>query len=153
MCHVSFQENGVRYPIPDKGNWKMAHKVKAKAEKYIDYLYVKNGGLSFKISEESESFADAMSKIPPFHIDEVMRNKLEDLNDVKVMKEYSTFIHQSEKPQRVNDCQNFNPMLADVMLNYGLEQVELGNVHESDPKVICTEGHRKNSDGTAEPIT
>ena len=59
----------------------------------MDYLYVANGGLTFKVSEESYSFADAMTKIPPFHIDEVLRNKINDLNDLQVLEEYSTFIH------------------------------------------------------------
>ena len=71
----------------------VAYKVKSRPEKYLDYLYIANGGLSFKVSEESQSFADAMSRIPPFYIDEVMKNKLRDMNDVQILKEYSTFIH------------------------------------------------------------
>ena len=77
-----FRENGVVYPIPTKGNFKWAHLVKSKPEKYLDYLYVNRGTLAFKISEESESFAEAMSMIPPFYVDEVTKNKLNDLNDV-----------------------------------------------------------------------
>lgn len=59
----------------------------------------------------------------------------------------------------MEDCPNFNPMLADVILNYGLEQKEVHNSHEvtdeytgltitvTDPddnpsKVICTEDGR-----------
>lgn len=87
------KDNGVDYPIPTTGHFKWAHKVKAKPEKYLDYLYISKGSLAFKISEESESFADLMSKIPPFYIDEVTKNKLADLNDVQILKEYSTFIH------------------------------------------------------------
>lgn len=83
----------MRYPVPGKGNFMWAHKVRARAEKYLDYLYVKNHGLSFKVSEESQSFADALSKLPPFHVDHVMRNKMADLNDMRILKEYSTFIH------------------------------------------------------------
>lgn len=80
-CHVSFNENGNEYPIQTKGNFIYAHRVKSMPEKYADYLYVKRGSLAFKVSEESESFADAMSMIPPFHIDRVTRNKLKDLNN------------------------------------------------------------------------
>lgn len=69
-------ENDASYPIPDKGGFRWAHRVKSVPEKYLDYLYIKNGGLAFKVSEESQSFADAMTRIPPFYIDEVMRNKL-----------------------------------------------------------------------------
>lgn len=80
--HVGFRENGTEYPIPTKGNFKWAHLVKSKPEKYLDYLYVNRGTLAFKVSEESESFAEAMSMIPPFYVDEVTKNKLNDLNDV-----------------------------------------------------------------------
>ena len=134
LCHPAWNDNGMEYPIPHPGKFIYAHKVKAKAEKYLDYLYVKNGGLAFKVCEESFSFSDTMSKIPPFYVDEVMRNKLADLNDVQMLDEYSTFIHQSEKPSRVRDCNNFNPLLADVVLNYGLEEVQC----ESSISVLCT---------------
>lgn len=83
----------VSYDIPAPGRFTYAHKIKSIPERYLDYLYVKNGWLSFKVSEESDSFSDLMSNIPPFHVDRVLKNKLEDLNDVQMMKEYSTFIH------------------------------------------------------------
>lgn len=67
--------------------------MKGRAEKYLDYLYVANGGLSFKVSEESETFAEAFSRIPPFYVDEATKNKLQDLKDVQMMDEYSTFVH------------------------------------------------------------
>ena len=102
--------NGMAYPVPVKGSFIRAYHVKAKAERYLDYLYIANGGLSFKVSEESSSFADAMSRIPPFHIDEATRNKLADLNDVQILKDYSTFIHQSEDPEKVKDCSALNPV-------------------------------------------
>lgn len=79
--------------MPERRNFIYAHKVKEKAEKYLDYLYIKNGGLAFKVNEESHSFADAMTKIPPFYVDIVTRNKMADLNDVQVLTDYSTFIH------------------------------------------------------------
>jgi hypothetical protein len=43
---------------------------------------VARGGLAFKVNEESYSFAEAMSKIPPFYIDQKLMNKLEDLNNI-----------------------------------------------------------------------
>ena len=49
---------------------------------YLDYLYIKRGRLSFKVSEESESFTDLMSRLPSFHIDDVLKSKMADLNDV-----------------------------------------------------------------------
>lgn len=98
----------------------------------MDYLYISNGGLSFKVSEESQSFADAMSKIPPFYVDVVTRNKLRDLNDIQVLKEYSTFIHQSENPEDVKNCRNFNPLFTDVVLNYGIKQKELYTGFDTD---------------------
>lgn len=67
--------------------------MKSKPEKYLDYLYVKRGRLAFKVSEESESFSDALSHVPPFHIDETTRNKMSDLNDVQYLSEFSTFVH------------------------------------------------------------
>ena len=79
---IGFRENGMTYPIPTTGNFKWAHLVKSKPEKYLDYLYVKRGRLSFKISEESGSFGEAMSMIQPFYIDEATKNKIQDLNDV-----------------------------------------------------------------------
>lgn len=85
--------NESSYVVPTTGRFRWAHQVKAKPEKYLDYFYVENGVLSFKVSEESWSFADAMTAIPPFYIDEVMRNKLRDLNDIQILKDYATFIH------------------------------------------------------------
>ena len=119
-------DNGNVYPKPGMGKFIYAHKVKEVPEKYADYLYIKSGGLAFKISEESQSFSEALTKIPPFHVDEKMKNKLQDLNNVKVMKEYSTFIHQSEDPDKVKDCRNFNPISIDAVLKHGLEQREGG---------------------------
>lgn len=104
--------------------------MKSKPEKYLDYLYVKRGTLAFKVSEESESFAEAMSMIPPFYVDEATKNKLNDLNDVQILKDYSTFIHQSEDPNAVKDCSNFNPLTVDAILKYGVEQKEIHNSHE-----------------------
>ncbi len=98
--------------------------MKARAEKYTDYLYINRGDLAFKVSEESYSYADQLSKIPPFHIDDVIRNKMADLNDVQVLNESSTFIHQSENPDDVKACKNFNPLVVDAVLKYGLEQRE-----------------------------
>lgn len=74
--------NTAAYAIPDKGGFVLAHKVKEVPMGYLDYLYVKNGALAFKISEESESFSETFSMTPPFYVDEVLKNKLEDLNDV-----------------------------------------------------------------------
>ena len=91
--HIGWNDNGNNYPIPDPGKFRWAHKVKSKPEKYADYLYIKRGNLSFKVSEESESFTELLEKIPPFHVDVVTRNKLKDLNDVQTLSEYSTFIH------------------------------------------------------------
>ena len=127
---TGFRENGVQYPIPTTGNFKWAHLVKSKPEKYLDYLYINRGTLAFKISEESESFAEAMSMIPPFYIDEATKNKLNDLNDVQILKDYSTFVHQSEEPRLVKDCSNFNPYSVDAILKYGVEQKEIHNSHE-----------------------
>ena len=98
-CHLQKVENPkpVEYDIPTKGNFIYAHRLrKEKPEKYLDYLYIKNGWLQFKVSEESQSFADAMTTIPPFHIDWQTRNKLDDLNDIQILDEHATFIHQSE---------------------------------------------------------
>ena len=91
--HVARVWNDEMYPVPAPGKFRWAHKVKAKPEKYLDYFYIKTGNLQFKVSEESTSFADAMSMIPPFYIDVALRNKLQDLNDVQLLKEYSTFVH------------------------------------------------------------
>ena len=151
----AYRENGVVYPIPTKGAFKWAHKFKSKPEKYLDYLYVNRGRLAFKVSEESQSFADAMSTIPPFYVDEATKNKLYDLNDVQILRDYSTFVHQSEEPRLLRDCSNFNPLPVDAILRYGVEQKELrntldlldpqGNVVEvkelpddDPPIVICT---------------
>lgn len=132
--------NTSKYPVPGEleilSGPVVAYKVKSKPEKYLDYLYIANGGLSFKVSEESQSFADALTKIPPFYIDEVMKNKLDDLNDVQILKEYSTFIHQSEKPIEVKECSNFNPLVVESILQYGLEE------RESSRELICTEDGR-----------
>ncbi len=150
LCHVGFRENGIGsneppepgYPIPTKGGFKWAHKFKSKPEKYLDYLYVNRGRLAFKVSEESTSFAEAMSMIPPFYVDEATKNKLSDLNDVQIIKDYSTFIHQSEEPRLVKDCSNFNPLSVNAVLKYGLEQKELWNSkdekNDDTPIVICT---------------
>ena len=86
--------NTVGYSIPAKGDFTWAHKVRdLRPQRYLDYLYIKNGALSFKVSEESYSFADALSKIPPFYVDVHLRNKMDDLNDCQMMTDYSTFIH------------------------------------------------------------
>ena len=107
--------------------------MKSKPEKYLDYLYVNRGTLAFKVSEESESFAEAMSMIPPFYVDEATKNKLNDLNDVQILKDYSTFVHQSEDPTVVKDCSNFNPLTVDAILKYGVEQIERGSkVHKEE---------------------
>lgn len=130
---VGFRENGMEYPIPTKGNFKWAHKFKSKPEKYLDYLYVNRGRLSFKVSEESKSFADVMSMIPPFYVDEATKNKMADLNDVQILSDFSTFIHQSEEPRLLKDCSNFNPLSVDAVLKYGVEQIELGSkVHKEE---------------------
>jgi len=121
---VNHHDNTVSYDIPTKGEFKWAHRQIPVPHKYLDYLYVANAGLAFKVSEESHSFADAMSKIPPFYIDEVLRNKLMDLNNVQILSEYSTFIHQSEEPRKVRDCGSFNPLIVDAVLRYGIEQRE-----------------------------
>ena len=62
--------------------------------------------------------------VPGFYIDEKLRNKLNDLNDVQIQKEYSTFIHQSENPDNVNKCGFFNPLTINARLNYGSELIE-----------------------------
>ena len=153
---VGFRENGMEYPIPTKGNFKWAHKFKSKPEKYLDYLYVNRGRLSFKVSEESQSFADVMSMIPPFYVDEATKNKMADLNDVQILSDFSTFIHQSEEPRLLKDCSNFNPLSVDAVLKYGVEQKELRNTRnvlddegnvvdvivlpdDNPPIVICTD--------------
>ena len=125
----------MQYPIPTKGSFKWAHLVNFKPEKYLDYLYINRGALAFKVSEESESFSEAMSMIPPFYIDEATKNKLADLNDVQILRDYSTFVHQSEDPTDVKDCSNFNPLIVDAILKYGVEQKEIHNSHEEiDPE-------------------
>ena len=119
--------------------------MKSKPEKYLDYFYIKTGNLQFKVSEESVSFADAMSIVPPFYIDVVMRNKLQDLNDVQILKEYSTFVHQSEEPDKVKDSGSFNPLLVDAVLRYGVEKF---NERENDfnddipPQVVFSEKYK-----------
>lgn len=158
---VVHENRNVVWGIPGRGSFVRAYRAKEVAQKYLDYLYIENGGLSFKVSEESESFADAMTKVPPFYVDEVTRNKLVDLNDVQTLRDYSTFIHQSENPDKVKGCSSFNPLFVDAVLKYGLEQKELSNtVHDemgqvseiladdSPPKVVVAEEWKKNDDGT-----
>lgn len=91
-----------------------------------------------------------------------------------MLKEYSTFIHQSENPDVVKRCNNFNPLLVDAILKYGLEQKEIpvgynyewDSVHkvwkntrknpmvEDNPvRMICTEKWRKNNSGAAVSTT
>ena len=113
--------------MPTHGSFVRAYRAKGVSERYADYLYIDKGGLAFKVNEESESFADALEKIPPFYVDEVTRNKVKDLNDVQTMVDYSTFIHQSENPQKVKDCSSFNPLFVDAILKYGLEKKEISN--------------------------
>ena len=127
----------MEYDIPTKGSFIRAYRMKSMPERYLDYLYIANGGLAFKVSEESHSFADEMSKIPPFYIDEATRNKLADLNDVQTLNDYSTFIHQSEDPQGVVECGSFNPLTIGAVLKCGVEMKELGGSDEI--RVICTE--------------
>ena len=124
---VVHENRNVVWGIPGRGSFVRAYRAKEVAQKYLDYLYIENGGLSFKVSEESESFADAMTKVPPFYVDEVTRNKLVDLNDVQTLRDYSTFIHQSENPDKVKGCSSFNPLFVDAVLKYGLEQKEIYN--------------------------
>ena len=164
----------VEESIPAKGHFIYAHQVKAEAEKYLDYLYIQNGGLAFKVNEESHSFAAAMEKIPPFYVDVVTRNKTRDLNDVQVLTDYSTFIHQSENPDGVKNCGTFNPLFTDAVLKYGEEMRELHNgvfnpqaydsnhvlvdmsmmtdvVQNSKPNTaIATEPYRRNAGGTVD---
>lgn len=139
-CHVGFRENGVTYPIPTVGRFKWAHLVKSKPEKYLDYLYVNRGRLAFKVSEESESFANAMSMIPPFYVDEATKNKMQDLNDLQILHDFSTFIHQSEQPKLVEECGNFKPLVVDAVLRYGVEQKEVRNTREVEDE---TTGEKK----------
>lgn len=88
-------EDTVKYDVYGKGDYVWAHRLNktVRPQRYLDYLYVKNGALSFKISEESESFADVLGKTPPHYIDVQLRNKLADLNDIQILHDYSTFIH------------------------------------------------------------
>ena len=141
---IQGKEYAVEYPVPAKGNFVAAYRVKSRPEKYLDYLYIANRGLAFKVNEESHSFAEAMTKIPPFHIDTKTKNKLQDLNDVQILKNYSTFIHQSERPQKVKDCGSFNPLIVDAVLKYG----ELGGDGFENPTSICIDtedADRKNT--------
>ena len=121
---------------PVKGNFKLAHEVKSKPEKYLDYLYVQNKGLAFKVNEESQSFAEAMDMIPPFYIDEKLKNKLQDLNDIQILQDYSTFIHQSENPEDVKNSSSFNPLYVNAILKHGLKQTDSVNTDEL-PVVVC----------------
>ena len=118
---LGYQENGPSYPIPTIGNFKWAHLAKEVPLSYLDYLYIKRGRLSFKISEESESFTDLMSRLPSFHIDDELRNKMADLNDVQILKDYSTFVHQSENPEVVRACGSFNPLLVNSIVRPGVK--------------------------------
>lgn len=121
----------VKYKKPGLGGFIWAHRVvKSRPQNYIDYLYINNGALSFKVSEESESFADAVSKIPPYYIDVQLRNKMQDLNDLQVLQDYSTFIHQSENPDKVKSCGALNPLHVDAILNYGLKGRDGGEQDE-----------------------
>ena len=137
-AHMSYREGTNEYPKPSasRGQFIYAHLVKSKPEKYLDYLYVKNGWLQFKISEESNSFGEAMSEIPPFYVDEYTKNKLQDLNDVQIMQDCSTFIHQSENPDKVKNCSNFNPLFVDAILKYGIEQTS-DDSDDGEPTIIC----------------
>ena len=120
--------------FPTKGHFIFAHEVKEKAEKYLDYLYVRNKGLAFKVNEESNSFAEAMDLLPPYYIDEKLKNKIKDLNDIQILKDHSTFIHQSENPEDVRGCSSFNPLHVNAILKHGLEQSDdSGDI----PVVIC----------------
>ena len=120
--------------FPTKGHFIFAHEVKEKAEKYLDYLYVRNKGLAFKVNEESNSFAEAMDLLPPYYIDEKLKNKIKDLNDIQILKDHSTFIHQSENPEDVRGCSSFNPLHVNAILKHGLEQSDdSGDL----PVVIC----------------
>ena len=131
--------NTVAYDIPGWGGFRWAYRVKSIPQKYADYLYISNYGLSFKVSEESESFADAMTRTPPFYIDEVTKNKLRDLNDVQSMSEYSTFVHQSEDPDKVRLCSSFNPLVSYVVLKRGVERVDCqGDTAKTN--LVCTDG-------------
>lgn len=125
-----------KYKKPGPGDFTWAHRVTtSRPQSYLDYLYIKNGALSFKVSEESDSFADAISKIPPYYIDEQLRNKLQDLNDLQLLQEYSTFIHQSEEPDKVRECNAFNPLQINAIVNYGLK----GRDGEEENELIATE--------------
>ena len=54
-AHIVKRDNGVMRPVQSRsaGGFIRAHQAKGRAEKYLDYLYIANGGLSFKVSEES----------------------------------------------------------------------------------------------------
>ena len=128
----------VEYSVPTIGLFVRAYRATLVPERYADYLYIDNGGLSFKVSEESESFVDAMTKVPPFYADEVTRNKLGDLNNVQTLVDYSTFIHQSEDPDKVKGCGSFNPLFIDAVLKYGLEERDT-NSKDLQGQIIQTE--------------
>ena len=68
-----------------------------------------------------------MSRIPPFYVDEATKNKLADLNDVQILKDYSTFIHQSEDPALVKGCHTFNPLNIDAVLKFGVKRTSNEN--------------------------
>ena len=85
------------------------------------------------MNEESNTFAEAIDTIPPFWVDRQTLNKMNDLNDVRVQREYSTFIHQSENPEEVKECSSLNPLSIDAILKYGIEHAD----HQT--KVVCAE--------------
>lgn len=90
-----------------------------------------------------------MSRIPPFYVDEATKNKLADLNDVQILKDYSTFIHQSEDGDAVKDCSALNPLHVNAVLKYGVEQKEISNVSgeliskDNPPIVVCADNGTK----------
>ena len=90
-----------------------------------------------------------MSRIPPFYVDEATKNKLADLNDVQILKDYSTFIHQSEDGDAVKDCSALNPLHVSAVLKYGVEQKEISNVSgeliskDNPPIVVCADNGTK----------
>ena len=137
--------NDQSYPKPMAGKFRWAHKVLSKPEKYLDYFYVDIGALAFKVNEESTTLFDELSLVPPFYVDEVTKNKVKDLNDIQILRPYSTFVHQSENPKALQDCSSFNPLVVDVSLINGCEQVELeydsiGKI--TVPRVVVVEKYR-----------
>lgn len=130
-------------PMVGKGGFVKAHLQgqHGQATSYLDYLYVRRAGLGFKVNEESSSLFDSMNSIPPFQVDEATKNKLADLNDVQAMRQASTFIHQTEDPQTVEDCPSMNPLHLDVHLDQGVETTDpLGPDDSSESTLVCLEG-------------